>query len=140
FIRIHEDARLLQKDRRPQPRGEDEVAVQESSALAEDIEDFFGVHAGSFRLAFHSILVSTPASAAVARRTSDSPGVSRRVAMTSVSCARSRTSISMTKLWKSGEPTCIERLWMLASPAAMADETWASVPGLLRASMAITHL
>src|SRR5690606_8973311 len=113
-----------------QPRGEDEVPVQQSAAFAEDFEDLFGIHAGSFRFASHSSLDNTAASAAVARRTSDSPGVSRSVAMTSVSWARSRTSISSTKRWKSGDPMCMERLWILASEAAMAADTCAKVPGL----------
>ena len=95
------------------------MAFEERAALPEDVQNFVAV---------------------VARWTSESPGVSFSVEITSVSCARSRTSMAKMNLWKSGEPARIDRLWMLASQAAMADDTWASVPGLLSAIIEMTIL
>src|SRR5690606_4015959 len=103
LLRVHEHAGLLQEDRRAQAAAEDEVAVEQRARLAEQVQDFVGGHASSLSRsagACHSICDSVMASPTVARCTSDSPEVSLRVEISSVSCARSRTSISMTNLWK----------------------------------------
>src|SRR5690606_10751138 len=131
----------LQKDGGTQAGGEDEMSLQQGAAFAEDVEYLVSCHAGSFSaLPAQSIVPSTSASSTVARCTSERPEVSFRVEITSVSCARSRTSISKMNLWKSGEAMRIDKLWMLASQAAMALDTWASMPGLLRAIMEMTTL
>ena len=80
------------------------MAFEQRAAVAEDVENLVGGHALAFSCRpSQSAMATDSASATVARRTWDRPGVSFKVDSTSVSCARSLTSSSKMFLWKSGE-------------------------------------
>src|SRR5690606_14540807 len=85
--RMLEDLGLLQEDGRAQAGREDEMPLEERAAVAEDLKNVVGGHAGSFAgsVSIQSILDRALASGTVARRTSDRPWVSLRVDITSVS-------------------------------------------------------